>query len=102
MSKKETIYYKSIFINNTIFTGDKESQNNKVTQELGENDIIQKCIGCLGRWHLWVCFIIFLVKFPVAFHQLNIVVLAPEIEFECENSDNPKCSTNCSQHMFDT
>ncbi|XP_018565831.1 organic cation transporter protein isoform X2 [Anoplophora glabripennis] len=65
-------------------------------------DIIQKCIGVLGRWHIWVCLIIFLVKFPVAWHQLSIVFVAPPVTFTCAENITDKCSSNCSSHVFDT
>lgn len=73
----------------------------KSREVLGDTDIIEKCIGSFGKWHIWVCFFVCLVKFPVAFHQLNIVVLAPKIDFSCENLDVPKCDSNCSKHIFD-
>ncbi|EFA04006.1 organic cation transporter protein [Tribolium castaneum] len=65
------------------------------------SDIIQKSIGVFGRWHVAVCFIIFLVKFPVAWHQLSIVFLAPPMKFSCIDNDTDKCSSNCSEHIFD-
>ncbi|KAK9884735.1 hypothetical protein WA026_007580 [Henosepilachna vigintioctopunctata] len=66
----------------------------------GKNDIIEKSIGVLGRWQLWVCLAIFLVKFPVAWHQLNIVFEAPPAEFSCADNTTDKCSNECSQHVF--
>ncbi|KAF2881386.1 hypothetical protein ILUMI_24784 [Ignelater luminosus] len=64
------------------------------------NDIVQKSIGVMGRWHIWVCFVIFLVKFPVAWHQLSIVFVAPPITFTCADNSTDKCSANCSSHVF--
>ncbi|XP_044268025.1 organic cation transporter protein-like [Tribolium madens] len=65
------------------------------------SDIIQKSIGILGRWHIAVCFMIFLVKFPVAWHQLGIVFLAPPVEFSCIDNKSDKCSNDCNKHIFD-
>ncbi|XP_066150435.1 organic cation transporter protein-like [Euwallacea fornicatus] len=64
-------------------------------------DIVQKSIGVLGRWHIWICLAIFLVKFPVAWHQLSIVFVAPRTEFECADPELNKCAANCSRHTFD-
>lgn len=74
----------------------KESTNTE-----SKIDIIQKSIGVLGRWHLWICFIIFLVKFPVAWHQLSIVFVAPPIDFVCADNATDKCSINCTNLIFD-
>lgn len=71
------------------------------TSSLEENDTVEKCIGGFGRWQLGVCLILFLIKFPVAFHQMNIVVLAPKLDFSCENQTIEKCSTSCTKHVFD-
>ncbi|KAJ8984883.1 hypothetical protein NQ317_002723 [Molorchus minor] len=64
-------------------------------------DIIQRCIGVLGRWQIYVCLIIFLVKFPVAWHQLSIVFVAPRVNFTCAENDTKDCAANCSKHVFD-
>lgn len=64
-------------------------------------DVVQKAIGTLGRWHIWVCLAIFLVKFPVAWHQLSIVFVAPPTNFSCKDAEIDKCSKNCSEHVFD-
>ncbi|XP_063902776.1 organic cation transporter protein-like [Zophobas morio] len=65
------------------------------------SDIIQKSIGVFGRWHITVCFIIFLVKFPVAWHQLSIVFLAPPADFSCIENGTDQCSADCTKHIFD-
>ncbi|XP_014204218.1 organic cation transporter protein-like [Copidosoma floridanum] len=46
-------------------------------------DAIQRSMGDLGRWQIFVCTAISLVKFPVAWHQLAIVFMAPKQEFSC-------------------
>ncbi|CAH0553198.1 unnamed protein product [Brassicogethes aeneus] len=66
-----------------------------------EVEIVQKCIGVLGKWHIWICLGIFLVKFPVAWHQLSIVFVAPPVNFTCIDSEIDRCSKNCSGHTFD-
>lgn len=73
---------------------EKENVNNE------DVDIVQKSIGVLGRWHIWICLAIFLVKFPVAWHQLSIVFLAPTAEFICANISLDKCDEQCSVHVF--
>ncbi|XP_015108616.1 organic cation transporter protein isoform X1 [Diachasma alloeum] len=42
-----------------------------------EVDAIQEAMGALGRWQIFICLAISLVKFPVAWHQLAIVFMAP-------------------------
>jgi MFS family permease len=64
-------------------------------------DIIQKTTGDLGRWHIAMCIIICLVKFPVAWLQLSIVFLAPPTTFTCVDNSTDQCSQNCTAHEFD-
>ncbi|XP_058801883.1 organic cation transporter protein-like isoform X2 [Phymastichus coffea] len=40
-------------------------------------------MGYLGRWQILVCTAISLVKFPVAWHQLAIVFMAPKQAYNC-------------------
>ncbi|XP_074038898.1 organic cation transporter protein isoform X2 [Leptinotarsa decemlineata] len=67
-----------------------------------DTDIIEKSIGVLGRWHIWVCFVIFLVKFPVAWHQLSIVFVAPRVDVYCIDNNTDVCSKNCQNYLFNT
>lgn len=46
-------------------------------------DAVQTAIGNLGRWQIIVCLAISLVKFPVAWHQLAIVFMAPHQDYNC-------------------
>ncbi|KAL3277354.1 hypothetical protein HHI36_012704 [Cryptolaemus montrouzieri] len=66
----------------------------------GKDDVVEKSIGNLGKWQIWVCLAIFLVKFPVAWHQLNIVFEAPPAEFFCANNKTDRCFSKCSDHVF--
>lgn len=65
-----------------------------------QGDIVQKSIGVLGKWHIWICLAIFLVKFPVAWHQLSIVFVAPRTDFYCADTALDKCDPNCTAHVF--
>lgn len=47
-------------------------------------DVVQSCMGNFGRWQLWVCCWISILKFPVAWHSLGIVFLAPPTESWCK------------------
>ncbi|KAJ9582501.1 hypothetical protein L9F63_003194 [Diploptera punctata] len=40
-------------------------------------------MGNFGRWQLWVCLWISILKVPVAWHQLGIVFLAPPVDSWC-------------------
>lgn len=66
----------------------------------GKEDIVEKTIGVLGKWQILVCLAIFLVKFPVAWHQLNIVFEAPPAQFTCANISAELCSEECHEHVF--
>lgn len=58
-------------------------------------------MGTFGRWHLWMCIIIFLSKFPIAWHQISIVIEGAPTDFECEDNATEKCDADCSHHVFD-
>ena len=49
----------------------------------GCTDPVQRAMGHLGRWQILVCTAISLVKFPVAWHQLAIVFMAPKQAYNC-------------------
>lgn len=46
-------------------------------------DTIQEAMGSMGPWHIVIVVALSLVKFPVAWHQLSIVFLAPPTNFTC-------------------
>ncbi|XP_011869932.1 PREDICTED: organic cation transporter protein isoform X2 [Vollenhovia emeryi] len=50
-------------------------------------DAVQTAIGNLGRWQIVICLAISLVKFPVAWHQLAIVFMAPHQDYNCTEPD---------------
>lgn len=64
-------------------------------------DPIEMAMGGLGKWQIWMCAVIFLQKFPTAFHQLAIIFLAPPVEFNCTDTSLDKCDANCPSHDFD-
>ncbi|KAG7299051.1 hypothetical protein JYU34_017526 [Plutella xylostella] len=63
-------------------------------------DTIQKCMGSFGKYQLLLCLLVFLSKFPVAFHQLSIAFLAPKVSFECQDGGNNTCP--CANPIYDT
>jgi hypothetical protein len=74
----------------------------EITSDSQQNeDPIKKSIGELGKWQIFVCGVVFLLKFPVAWHQMGIIFLAPKPEFHCIDEEIEKCSSNCTQHVFD-
>lgn len=76
----------------------KDVENQKTIE-----DPITKIIGGIGKWQIWICFVVFLVKFPVAWHQMSIIFLAPPMNFTCitnEDFDN-KCEANCTSYKYD-
>lgn len=76
-------------------SANEESKNKPVDQ-------IQSSMGELGRWQIFVCAIIFLLKFPVAWHQMGTIFLAPKPEFTCNDTSLDKCDANCPAHDFNT
>jgi MFS family permease len=64
-------------------------------------DPIQEAMGEFGRWQIFVCAIIFLLKFPVAWHQLGIIFLGPNLDFTCTDPSLDRCDKSCSEHVFD-
>lgn len=46
-------------------------------------DTVQEAMGSMGPWHIVIAVAVSLVKFPVAWHQLSIVFLAPPTNFSC-------------------
>jgi len=63
-------------------------------------DAVQTAIGNLGRWQIIVCLAISLIKFPVAWHQLAIVFMAPHQDYNCtepsitEEYSKDQCTVN--------
>lgn len=60
-----------------------------------EVDAVQEAIGNLGRWQIYVCLAISLVKFPIAWHQLAIVFMAPHQNFNCTSPAHTETSNQC-------
>ncbi|OXU19035.1 hypothetical protein TSAR_011958 [Trichomalopsis sarcophagae] len=52
-------------------------------------------MGYLGRWQIFVCTAISLVKFPVAWHQLAIVFMAPKQRYNCALPGFGNASDQC-------
>lgn len=40
-------------------------------EEKPSDDPVQDLMGSIGKWQLFTCFVIFLLKFPVAWHQVS-------------------------------
>lgn len=66
------------------------------------SDPIQNAMGEFGRWQIFVCLIIFLLKFPVAWHQLSIIFVAPNVTFTCSDPALDRCDKSCPGHVFDS
>ena len=61
-----------------------------------DGDAVQKSMGYLGRWQILVCTAISLVKFPVAWHQLAIVFMAPKKQkFTCSIPGYTNATDQC-------
>ncbi|XP_004921746.1 organic cation transporter protein [Bombyx mori] len=81
-----------------------ESEIKDVENQKVDEDPITKIIGAIGKWQIWICFVVFLVKFPVAWHQMSIIFLAPPMNFTTSNTsgdfDNV-CLENSSEYVYD-
>lgn len=82
-----------------------ENENKDVENQKAAEDPLTKAIGAIGKWQIWICCVVFLVKFPVAWHQMSIIFLAPPTNFTCatgagEVFDNV-CHANCTKYDFD-
>ncbi|CAH0586909.1 unnamed protein product [Chrysodeixis includens] len=83
-----------------------ENDKKDVENQNENEDPLTKAIGALGKWQIWVCFVVFLVKFPVAWHQMSIIFLAPPMNFTCaatqqENTFDNTCHANCTSYEYD-
>lgn len=65
-----------------------------------QQDLIQRITGSFGRYQLTLCLLIFLTKFPVAFHQMAILFLAPKLNYICPDTGNETCP--CPNPEYDT
>ncbi|XP_050348848.1 organic cation transporter protein-like [Nymphalis io] len=57
---------------------------------------INALIGNFGKYHIYLCIMIFLSKFLVAFHQMAILFLAPPVHYIC-----PHNKTCCDVPVYD-
>lgn len=53
--------------------------------------LINDLMGAFGIYHFGLCFMIFLSKFGVAFHQMAIIFLAPPTQYRCPDTNNSCC-----------
>lgn len=64
-------------------------------------DIIQNAMGAFGKWHFLVCAVVFLLKFPVAWHQMSIIFIGPPVSFECSDATvKDACSAACPGYNY--
>ncbi|XP_063826415.1 organic cation transporter-like protein isoform X2 [Ostrinia nubilalis] len=53
--------------------------------------LINELIGNFGKYHWFLCIIIFANKVGVAFHQMAIIFLAPPAEYHCPDRNETCC-----------
>lgn len=58
-------------------------------------------MGQFGKWHIFICATVFLLKFPVAWHQMSIIFLAPKTNYTCANHSIERCDSACDEIEFD-
>ncbi|XP_014226145.1 organic cation transporter protein isoform X1 [Trichogramma pretiosum] len=96
---------------NNISNGKSNGTGEYIQKDDG--DAVQQAMGFLGRWQILICTAISLIKFPVAWHQLAIVFMAPKQGYNCtmpsfmNSTDQCRAEVNgsiveCSEWKFDT
>ncbi|KAJ8723266.1 hypothetical protein PYW08_003178 [Mythimna loreyi] len=65
---------------------DKENDGEVSGARPKPKDLILDITGSFGRYQIWLCFIVFLSKFAIAFHQLAIIFYAPPLRYACGDS----------------
>lgn len=82
-----------------------ENEPKDTESQISNDDPVTRAIGAIGKWQIWVCFVVFLVKFPVAWHQMSIIFLAPPVNFTCAANHSEifanHCHANCSSYAYD-
>lgn len=58
-----------------VLISENTTTNNEGNMIKTKKDHIQETIGDMGKWQIFVCAVIFLLKFPVAWHQMSIIFL---------------------------
>lgn len=59
--------------------------------------LINELIGEFGRYHFFICVLVFPSKFGAAFHAMAIIFLAPPANYTCPNTNE----TCCDNPVFD-
>lgn len=78
-----------------------QNDDSEIEVAVKPNDPIQEAMGQFGKWHILVFASLFLIKFPVAWHQMSIIFLAPKPTFKCANYTIDKCSPDCTEYEYD-
>lgn len=60
-----------------------------------DEDPIQKAMGSMGRYQICMCFLVFLTKFPVAFHQMSIIFFTPPVSYTCKDEGSSDALNVC-------
>lgn len=79
-------------------------ENDKEIPDENEEDVdsVQQAIGDFGKWQILVCLAISLVKFPIAWHQLAIVFMAPHQEYNCTEPVRSESEDQCTINVNGT
>ncbi|XP_059057476.1 organic cation transporter-like protein isoform X2 [Achroia grisella] len=63
-------------------------------------DVVVRITGSFGKYQFWICVLIFMNKFPVAFHQMAIIFLSPKTSYLCTDT-NTNNTCPCSNPSYD-
>ena len=82
-------------------TVDIDANGKALEAKPAASDPIQNAMGQFGKWHFIVCAVVFLLKFPVAWHQMSIIFIAPPVgNFSCVNASIDRCSKDCPEYAY--
>lgn len=63
-------------------------------------DMIQNIMGAFGKYHVYLCIIVFISKFFIAFNQMAIIFLGPKVSYYCNSTGRDTCP--CPDPVYDT
>ncbi|XP_026748938.2 organic cation transporter protein-like [Galleria mellonella] len=79
---------------------EQNTDDNKKITTTEEKDVILRITGSFGKYQLWLCILIFINKFPVAFHQMAIIFLSPKVSYICTDT-NTNNTCPCLNPSYD-
>lgn len=96
-----SVLLKMVESDTSIHGSSNEEEKDKKEAGTEKPDIIESIIGPIGRWQMWICLLISMIKVSVAWHQLGYMFLGANTKIQCENNETDYCSSECENIVFD-